>query len=298
MDTRRWTTTTEDGSAGAGASGGSGGEGAGAQGGAGQGGAGQPFYSGFTREDLRTHPSVQNFKSAEDLAYGYVSLEKRFGVDPARRIDLPADPNDADGMRAVYAKLGMPEKADGYGIQLGEGATDADKAMLGKAVETFHKAGLSVAQAKVIGEFINEQTAAQQTAAVEAFKAQAEAGKAALQKEWGQAFEQRSKEIGNLIAKYGDEDLVKELDGEKLGNYPNLARMLGKMLDRMAEPGAPGGLSGDAAGAERAMTPDQAKAAARVQEAHPAFRDKKHPQHAAVVAERNRLLGLAQPVKA
>jgi hypothetical protein len=291
------TTWADDGSGAGGEAGAGGAAGAGAEG-AGGGGAAAAYYEAFGDEGLKVAAAGWGFKTPQDLAQGYANAEKRLGVSPDQLITLPKDPADQAAYDAIYAKLGRPEKADGYGFKLADNATDADKAMMGKFADVLHKAGLNTSQAKVVGEFINEQTQAQQTAAEAAFTAQAAEGKAALQKDWGGAYDAKAKEIGNLITKYGDESLAKELEGEKLGNYPNLARFLGKVLDRMAEPGNPGGGSGDAGGADRPMTPTQAKAAlaameAPGSEAAKALFDNGHPQHAVVIAQRSRLLAMA-----
>jgi hypothetical protein len=296
MSSGTMTWMAAEGGAEGGAGGAEGGAGGAAGGEGGGGGAAAAFYETFSDEGLKVYAAGTGFKTVEDLAKGYQNAEKRFGVPPEQLITLPKDPNDAEAVRAIFGKLGMPEKADGYGFKLADDASEADKAMLGKFAEAAHKAGMTVAQAKVVGEFINEQTVAQQTAAAEAFKAQAAEGKAALEKDWGAAYEAKTKEIGNLLTKYGDEALVKELDGDKLGNYPNLARFLGKVLDRMAEPGAAGG-DAHQREAGAAMTPTQAKAAVAALEGDPvkgkALMDNHHPQHAAVIAERSRLLAMA-----
>lgn len=293
----RWMSTNsiDDPAAGAGAADGGGNSGGGNAPPAADAGAGdKPWYEMLASEPLRANPSLQLFKNHDELANAYVSLEKRFGIDPARRIDLPADPADAKAMREVWAKLGLPEKADGYGFKLDDKASDADKAMLGKFTEAAHAAGMPKAMAEASMKFWMEQTAAADQARADAFTAQAAEGKAALQKEWGGAYDQKAKEIGQALVKYGDADLVAELDGDKLGNYPNLARMIGKMLDRMAEPNAAGGEGGDADRGARALTPNQAKAAVSVLESDPvkgkALRDAAHPMHKAVVAERLALL--------
>lgn len=296
---RRWMTTTIEAEGGAGAGAGAGaGEGAGGgAGGAGEGAA--AYYEAFQNADLKTHPSIHNFKTPEELASGYVNLEKRFGIDPARRLDLPADPNDKEGMRAVYARLGLPDKVEGYGFTLEEGASEADKGMLERFTKNAFEAGMPKSMADAAVKFWLGEVANAKAAEVEAFKAQAAAGVSALKADWGAAYETRSKEIGRLLNELGDKDLVAELDGEKLGNYPNLARFLGKMLDRMAEPGSAGGQSGDGAAGDRPLTPTQAEGAVRALEGDPikgaALRDRSHPMHKAVVDERTRLLSMTTP---
>ena len=288
----------EGGGAGGGGGGAAGaGEGAGGAAG-GAGAADKPFYEAFATEDLKTNPSVQKYKTAEELAGAYVNLEKRFGIDPARRIDLPADPNDKDGMRAVYTKLGLPDKPEGYGMALDDKATDADKALLGSFTAKAHELGLPANMAKGVMGFWMEQVAAANKATEEAWAARTTEGKAALQQEFGAAYDARTKEIGDLVGKYGDPELAKMLSGDGLAAYPNVAKMLGKLVDRMAEPGSAGGEGGDAARSGGAMTPAQAKAAARALESDPvkgaALQDRNHPQHKAVVDERLRLLQMAE----
>jgi hypothetical protein len=158
---------------------------------------------------------------------------------------------------------------------------------------------MPASMAKVGFEFWQKAAAAKIAADADAFKAQAAEGAAALRKEWGQAYDARAKEIGNLVVKYGDEALVSELEGAKLANYPNLSKMLGKILDRMAEPGAMGGNAGDADTGTRLLTPAQARAKITELEGDPvkgkALREKTHAQHDAVVKERGELLKLAEP---
>jgi hypothetical protein len=272
---------------------------AGASGGApaGANGAAAPFYEAFTKEAIRTSPSVQLFKDVEALAEGYVNLEKRFGIEPNRRLDLPADPNDTAAMRAIWGKLGLPEKADGYKLTLAPEATEADKAMLASFTGRAHELGLPTAMAKGVMDFWVEQVAAAQTASHDASVAALHAGEEALKKEWGQAYEPRLREIGALVVKYGDPALAAELTADKIGNHPELAKFLGKIIERMAEPGVMGGDGGaPPPGFDgKVLSPAQASAAAQAIEANPGLRDKNHPQHKALVAERQRLLAMAEP---
>ena len=287
-----------------GAAGGAGGA-AGGSGGApdpagGAGGGEKPFYETFTSEDLKTSPSIQRYKSPEDLAGAYVALEKRYGIDPNRRVDLPADMSDKEAMKAVWAKLGAPEKADGYGFKLDDKATDADKAFLGRATETMAGLGMPAEHAKGIFEFWQAETAKAaeaQTAANEAARAE---GEASVRKEWGAAYDQRAKEVGNMLLKHFGANIAEALTPEKLGNHPELVIGLGKVLDAMAEPGA-GGDMHDRGGAPRdqLMTPSQAKAEVRRIEGDPelgkALRNRDHPRHKEIVDRRIALLQMADP---
>ena len=255
------------------------------------GGAEKPFYETFAKEAVRTSPAVQRYKTVEDLAEGYVSLEKRFGIEPERRLDLPNSPDDKEGWAAVWKKLGAPDKAEGYAFELAKDASDADKALVSDFQKTAHDMGMPKAMAEGAMKWWDGQVKAAVDAQAAAFESARATGEAALRKEWGEAFDQRGREIGKLLADYATPTLKAELDG-KLGNHPELSMFFGKLIDRMAEGGATP-RSGEAAGDVGKLTPAQAAGEARKMEAHPAFRDKSHAEHNAIVAKRSEYLAQA-----
>ena len=169
--------------------------------------------------------------------------------------------------------------------------------MLSEFTEAAHKAGLPAGMAKSVMDFWMGKVAAANEAQQQAQAARVEGGKATLQKEFGQAYDARMAEIQRTIAANAPAELTEALKGDGLLAYPNVAVLIGKLLDKMAEPEGAGGRSGDAAGGERALTPSQAKAAITTLEGDPvkgkALRDRDHPQHKAVLEERNRLLARA-----
>jgi hypothetical protein len=252
-----------------------------------------PFWEAFTSEALKTEPTIQKFKDPEALAGSYLAAQKRLGMDPARLVELPADPADAAAMRAVYERLGAPKTAEEYGLKLPDTADAPSKALVGEFVKVAHEAMVPKGQAETLFKWFTstaEKAAADQVAQFEAARV---AGEAALKAEWGAAYDTRTKEIGRLLNEVGDEALQKDL-ATKLGNYPSLAKAFGKILDKMAEPGTQGSASGEAADPDRPLTPSAAKAKARELEAHPAFLDRKNPQHKAIVDQRNKALRMAE----
>ena len=292
--------------AGAGAAGDGGAGNAGGGAGAGAGGVDpQPWFEALGDAALKTSPVIQKFKTVEDLARGYTNLEGRYGIDPARRVDLPEDPKDEAAMGAVWNRLGRPEKPEGYKFAdaiaaLPANATpeqkaqrEADLGLLTAYGAEAHKLGLTQGQAEGAIKFLEGRLQADQKAMEEAHAASVAQAQADLKKEWGQAYDQRTREVGNLLAKYAPDVVKAELAGEKMLDHPQLMIFLGNLLDQMAEPGGAGGESGTGAREGNALTPSQAKAQASTIEAQPGFRDGAHPQHKALVAERSRLLRIA-----
>lgn len=251
------------------------------------------FYETFTDEGLKTDPSVQKYKSVEDLARGYVNAVKRLGHDPNSLITLPKGPDDVEGYKSVFKALGAPENVDGYQIKM-EGAAPEDVAAAKEfAAEMFAKGPYPAAFVAAATDWFTNKVAAQNEDLLKEAEANRLAGEATLKQQWGQAYEHRKAEIGKLLNDIGGPDLAKELDGSTFGDSPKLAIFLGKILDKMAEPGPrneqtlnlPGGAP---------MTPAQHQARAREMQAHPAFLNASHPQHKDVVQARNDALRAAQ----
>lgn len=250
------------------------------------------YYEAFANADLKTNPAIHKFKTVEDLANGYVAAERRLGADPKTLISLPKGPDDKEGSAALYKALGAPETADGYQISM-EGASEADVAAAKAFAVAMHAEGPFPPQFVVAATKWFSETVAQQNAAeLEAAAAATAAGEAEVKSAWGQAYEPRQAEVGKLINDLGGPELVAELNASTFGDNPKLTIFLGKILDKMAEPGPrnEGGLKpGDK------LTPAAAIGKAREMEAHPAFLDAANPQHAEVVKSRNDYLRMAQP---
>lgn len=254
------------------------------------------FYDAFP-DDLKAAPAVVKYKSVEELARGLVAAENRLGVPADQLVRLPKGMDDKEGLGAVMKALGAPDTVDGYKLEMGEGATDDAKTMGLDFIKHMHEAVKAppVVIAAAFDWFQKQGLATQaaETAAAEAAQA---AGETALKAEWGAAYDVKFKEVGRLLTDLGGPDLAKELATTGIGNNPKLMSALGKLLDKVAEPG---GLEGQGRGTGQVgvLTPAQAKVRIAEIEADPikgaALRDPSHSMHKAVVDERTRLFGLA-----
>ncbi len=314
-NTRHWMATglmTVEGAAGAeggagGAGAGAGGaEGGGAAGGTGEGagaagGAEKPYYESFESADLRTNPTLSKFKTPEELAGAYVSLEKRYGIEPSRRIDLPADQSKPEEMRGVWTKLGLPDKPEGYGLKLDDKATDDDKAMLGEFTNKAHEWGLPAPFAKQVMDFWLGKTSEAAAAYQQKVAEQKQQGEQILREAWGQAYDRKGREVGALILKHGGPEMVKALDQSAFGNNAYLVKMLGAVVDAMAEPGDLSSRSGESfRETGGALSPDEAKRELRRLEGDTemmkALRTREHPRHKEITDRRNDLARMAEGV--
>lgn len=252
------------------------------------------FYEAFADKQLAADPRLHRFASGEELAKSYIALEHRFGIPPERRIDLPEDmANDEQMREAVWSRLGLPGTPEGYNLKLAEGASAEDTQLLGSFLGAAHKAGVPTPQAKAMLEWWVGESRARLQASNEAFAQRKADGEAELRKAFGNAYDDRMREAANILKRYDPEGKT-TLTAEMLTTVPHWTQMLIRMSDRMAEPeGGLGGLA-ETEATERPLTPAQAQGKLNEfnldQAKQQALHDAKHPAHAAVLAERNRLL--------
>lgn len=183
--------------------------------------------------------TTKGFKGPGDLLNSYVNLEKLVGGD---KVPWPKDGDEA-GWNALYAKMGRPEKPDGYKIPIPEGVPgDFAKS----ASEAFHKHGLSAKQAEGLGGWWNETMKAQHEAAETAFDARVEKEFGEVKAAWGGAFEQNA-EIARRAARQfgiGKEDLESMERGIGTKRTYELLHKIGAGLGEDQGVGATAGQSG------------------------------------------------------
>ena len=286
-----------------GSPGASSGTGAGAGAGAGTasagGGAAAPVvaFAESLPEAIRGEAAFKDIKSLDALANSYLHAQRMIGVDPSQVLRLPGA-DDAAAWDAVYGKLGRPEAADKYAfaeVKLPEGMT-VDPALQTGYQEAAHKAGLSVKQADALYQWWNAQmgekftaqsgqTVQAQTAAIDT-----------LRGEWGAAFDQNVALAKEAVGHYGGEKLKAELDGNGLGNSPELARIFAKLGKNLQEDGVIGRGGGDGGGIN---SPGEARQQISALQKDSAFlksyTDKRDAGHADAVARMQGLYQQAYP---
>lgn len=169
-----------------------------------------------------------------DVVKSYQNLEKLFGADKAgNTVVLPKDASDKAALDAVYKRLGRPDTADGYDIDVPEGVNPEFSVA---ARNTFHKAGLTAEQAKsVMSAYMGIELDAR--AAAEAERANRVE---ALQKEWGAEFDTKVETAKAAIRAAGLDDNQVQLLEMAIG--PDVAARVMEFFGRAyVEAGPPGG---------------------------------------------------------
>lgn len=213
---------------GEGGSGGTGGGAAGGTGGAGAGSAGGTPWFASLPEDVRGFAEAKGWKGPEDAVKSYQNAEKLLGVPREKLIRLP-DKDDAPEWSDVFSKLGRPENADGYQVEIPKEIGDEKFAAWAKGL--FHEAGLSKKQGEKIASAWNAK-------ALEAMKAQEQADNDAshqqfekLKQEWGAAFEAKVRAKNELLKVAGVTD-EQHLEMEKAMGVDGLAKFVDSLITK------------------------------------------------------------------
>lgn len=261
-------------------------------------GTGEPApWQDSLPEGLKTDPLFRTYKDVGELAKAHAHLTKLKGATAAELLKIPSKPQDQapEDWAPIHKALGVPDDPKDYQITLApEAAADAPEL---EAVlrELGGKAKFQPAQMNAVIETLNDLGKKAAEAEVKALQDESAAVKAELDKEWGAAAEGNRRAIGKLIrdALGGNIDEAAQADLEtKLGANATIAKVLAYAIGKMAEPDRPEGGGGQPA--TKQLTPAAATAALNAfyadKEKMTALNDRKHPQHAAVLAERRDLL--------
>lgn len=191
-----------------------------------QGGSGNDFLQ-MVPEELRDHPSLSPIKDVENLARSYVNAQRLIGAD---KVPLPVNPTEED-LDNIYSRLGRPKTADEYQIDVDGNVVTEDMA---KAyADVAHKLRLTPDQANGIMEYYRSMASQASSMSAEAEAQQRNQTEMALRKEWGDDFDARIEDAGNIAKQFGSNELLEMqlADGTKVGNHPDFIKAFAKMAE-------------------------------------------------------------------
>ena len=185
-------------------------------------------------EEYRSDPNIEKFTEIDALAKSYINATRMIGQD---KVAVPNENSTDDQWNEVYAKLGRPESADKYKLDVKSEAVPIEDGAIKQFAETSHKLGLNNKQAQGILEYYKsmmEGSAQQSKVDTETAQAQAEQQ---LRQEWGKTFEENVKKAGSVAkANLGVDVLDMQLkDGTRLGDHPDIIKGFAKIADMMSE---------------------------------------------------------------
>ena len=185
-------------------------------------------------EEFRNDPNISKFTELDALAKSYINATRMIGQD---KVAVPNENSTDDQWNEVYAKLGRPETADKYKLEVKSDVVPIDEGAIKTFAETSHKLGLNNKQAQGILEYYKsmmEGTAQQSKIDYETSHAEAQQQ---LRQEWGKSYDENIKKAAAVAkANLGTDILEIQLkDGSVLGDNPALIKGFLKIANMMSE---------------------------------------------------------------
>lgn len=250
------------------------------------------WISGLADEGLKTNPSIQSFKSVDDLAKSFIETKALVGK---KGVILPGDGAKAEEWEPVYDALGRPKSADDYkmpDVKLKDGM-QMNEAQLKDFRAHAWKSGMSQKHFEQTLAFRFQQQMSEYDAHLKSSDETRKSTETALRNKWGAAYEERIAGVNKLLSSMGGdraEEFVK-----KYGSDPDAIAVLGEILPHLSE--ATIGNFGIKKGGN--LTPEEAKAEIakiRADEKHP-HNLATHPDHEKAIEDMRNLYALAHPGK-
>lgn len=241
-------------------------------------------------DDLKAEKMFANFKNVEDLARSFVNAQKLIGRD---KIPVP-DPKvatEAD-YQAVFKKLGLPEDAKDYKMEIAQDA-GLDPGFLDKIKVEAHRLGVLPKQLeKLLGwysgeskEVMKEHTAKMQADHVAAHRA--------LSQEWGKAYDKNLMAAQITLKDGATPEEIKYLEEQGLTTNATLIRIFSKLGNKFKE----GELKGGTNNFGSVLPPATAKAEANriMGDASHPYNQSGHVNHKQAVEQVQALMDQAYP---
>ena len=241
-------------------------------------------------EEFRNDPNIEKFTEIDALAKSYINATRMIGQD---KVAVPNKNSTEDQWNEVYSKLGRPESADKYALNIESEAVAMDESAIKSFAEQSHKLGLNNTQAQGILEFYkNNMESNMQRATVDTETAQAQA-ETELRAEWGKDFDSNVSKASALAkANMNPEILDLQMqDGTRIGDHPEIIKGFAKIAGMLSEDK----LVSTESESVNSMKDIQSEISAITNDTTGPYWNNKHPDHAKMVQQVYTLREMAQP---
>lgn len=224
-------------------------------------------------DGYRNDPNISKFNSPDALAKGYTEISKMIGKD---KVVLPSGEGaeyDAQ-MDELFSRLGMPETADGYGLENIDLSEHGINATLetGDFAEVARQLRMTPEQAKgVLDYYVNDVTS-KNAQSVESQNQSVNEARVALRNEFGAAYDESMAAANSIFKEH-----FPSLEGSDLVRDPNFVKDLVKLSKNFGETKL-GKMPSSGA-----KTPGEAKAEKTTLMQSEAYTNQMHPEHDAAV---------------
>jgi hypothetical protein len=241
-------------------------------------------------EEFRNDPNIEKFTEIDALAKSYINATRMIGQD---KVAVPNKNSTEDQWNEVYSKLGRPETADKYALNIESEAVAMDEGAIKSFAEQSHKLGLNNTQAQGILEFYkNNMESNMQRATVDTETAQAQA-ETELRAEWGKEFDSNVSKASALAKANMNPDILdlQMQDGTRIGDHPEIIKGFAKIAGMLSEDK----LVSTESESVNSMKDLQSEISAITNDTTGPYWNNKHPDHAKMVQQVYTLREMAQP---
>ena len=194
----------------------------------------QPTWKDSISEVYRNDPNIEKFTEIDALAKSYINATRMIGQD---KMVVPNKNFTEDQWEEAYIKMGRPDSADKYSLDIKSDVVPLDEQAIKSFQEQSFKLGLNNEQAKGVLDFYKNNMEAQtQQAKVDAETSQAQAQNL-LRQEWGRDYDAniakaKSLATANLAPEVFEMQLA---DGSRLGDNVDVIKGFAKIAGMMSE---------------------------------------------------------------
>ena len=202
--------------------------------------AGMTAWKETLRPDLRNSPFAQKFEDTPDglnkAMESYGNLEKLLGHE---KVPIPKDINDVEGWNRLSKALGVPDKAEGYG--LADANIPKDLAQMGLTLnksefaEVMHAHKVPPGAVKGIWDVYQKKAIESYSNAMKQQQEQLTKTVNSLRGEWGDSYE-TNVELGQMVInKFSNSQEMNDKITAMLSKDPDGIRFLAKVGEQFAE---------------------------------------------------------------
>ncbi|BAQ86330.1 capsid assembly protein [uncultured Mediterranean phage uvMED] len=193
----------------------------------------QSNFQDLIPEEYREEKSLSNFKDMGDFVKSYLSAQKIVGAD---KIPVPNKFATEDDWKAVFNKLGAPEKPEDYKYNFKEG--EVDQELLSTFNQQAHKLGLLPKQAESIIKFYNDMNEGNSVQAEERAAETRLNTENELKREFGPQYAKRLDQAKRLASSTLGNDFLENTflqDGSRLGDNLNVVKAFSDLAEKLSE---------------------------------------------------------------
>ena len=193
----------------------------------------QNNFQDLIPEEYRGEKSLSNFKDMNDFVKSYLSAQKIVGAD---KIPVPNKFATEEDWKAVFNKLGAPEKPEDYKYNFKEG--EVDQELLSTFNQQAHKLGLLPQQAESLIKFYNDMNEGSSVQAEEKAAQTRIHTENELKKEFGPQYVKRLDQAKRLASSTLGNDFLENTllaDGSRLGDNLNVVKAFSDLAEKLSE---------------------------------------------------------------